>query len=489
MVMVELKTRSIAFLLNPITIFAFLILFINDHIIKYQFPSWVSGKISDIAWLYIFPGVLIFIISAFTGKYPNITSRKIWIVAILFTIIGFVGVKTIYPFHNVIVNIFRLVLNMTPQIVMDKTDLFTLPILILSILVWKNNKPILSKNSKFKALIVSLIFLILTIASQPAVNYGISCLYPTKSGILAISNANYMEPQSFITTDGGLTWTIKAKKVNIPTTCPQSKWYGDRNEIDYYENNIYYHSLNNMTIEARSEDNNWKTIYDFRYTPPMEALDLLSNSFGSNSNALSDIYYDGQSGNTIFAMGTNGILIQTKDDQWKWVKVGSFFRPNPFTLKAVIQLFGLYFLNLILFAFLVFRYWTAKGVIDDRDLYTLQFFIWIVMNIIVFPTNIFLHFNIFSSILAIILILYIIGICRRPIKFCLELHVLNKKVLSDLLIKLLVVVSIWILLCFFWLFSIIQSAVIILVIGTIISGILTFYWDRKNPEFSSFLMG
>ena len=74
----ELKNRSVAYLLHPVTLFAYTILFINDHFIKYYYPNWISGKISDVAWVFIFPGVLAFILSLLSINSHVVTARKVW---------------------------------------------------------------------------------------------------------------------------------------------------------------------------------------------------------------------------------------------------------------------------------------------------------------------------------------------------------------------------------------------------------------------------
>ena len=48
-----IKPKS--YLLDPAIIGALLLTFANDHYLKYQFPGFVTGKISDFAGLFFFP--------------------------------------------------------------------------------------------------------------------------------------------------------------------------------------------------------------------------------------------------------------------------------------------------------------------------------------------------------------------------------------------------------------------------------------------------
>ena len=131
-----------------------------------------------------------------------------------------------------------------------------------------------------------------------------------------------------------------------------------------------------------------------------------------------------QSGNTLFAMGTDGILLRTTDDQWKWVRVGSFFQTKPFhSYRLYIQLFGLHSLNLILLAFISVEVSGQQKEmigVTREVLHTLQLFhLDRVMNtsrcFLASTFSIVIQYT-WPGFLAIILILYILGIIQTPCK-------------------------------------------------------------------------
>lgn len=42
-------------LLHPVAVIALIVLFANDHVWKYSHPSWLTGKLSDVAGMIVFP--------------------------------------------------------------------------------------------------------------------------------------------------------------------------------------------------------------------------------------------------------------------------------------------------------------------------------------------------------------------------------------------------------------------------------------------------
>lgn len=115
MVFTETQTEPI---LHPWTICAIVVLLINDQYLKYAYPSWFTGKLSDFAGLIFFPILL----------EPLIKSRK-W--SVVLTGIGFALVKltpTGNMLYNQIYQQFFDVLGWGQQVplVMDSTDCIAL---------------------------------------------------------------------------------------------------------------------------------------------------------------------------------------------------------------------------------------------------------------------------------------------------------------------------------------------------------------------------
>jgi hypothetical protein len=476
--MVELKSRSVAYLVHPVTLFAYFLLFFNDHFLKYYYPNWVSGKISDIAWVFIFPGVIAFILSLLLINIHGVNARKVWIGVITCTIIGFICVKTLIPVRDGVTQLFRLVFNINPFILVDPSDLLVLPVLFFSTQLWNLNPQKLIKFGKIRAIFISLLFFILTVASQPATRLGVSCIFQSGTSIGA-----YTDNGTFVSLDGGMNWSGVEKKLIIPNECPLSfDALLDMGSV-FVANGVSYRSIDKRTIEISLDNKNWDRIYDYHHKPSTDAVDAINNNEWMHMSNLIGVFFDQKSGNTLFAMGTDGILLRTPGNEWEWKKVGPFSRPNPFTLLSFFQLFGLHALNLILLALIILRFWIAKGNINvTREVLGLQLFTWIGFLLLSFPATIYqLLFKPWVGILAIILFLYILGIIQRPVGYCLRLWKNHRQICKSLIIKLLVIEIIWIILTILWWVSVVTNTSLILGIGLVIPGILVFYWDKKNP--------
>ena len=112
---------------HPVCIAAIAVLALNDHVLKAAYPSWATGKLSDVAGLVFFPALL-----AVLGA----SSRRAVVIATIATAICFTLVKTWVPATDA----FRWVLGtiqsprdpVPVEAVTDPTDLLALPFVLTS---------------------------------------------------------------------------------------------------------------------------------------------------------------------------------------------------------------------------------------------------------------------------------------------------------------------------------------------------------------------
>lgn len=134
-------------LLHPISLVAVGVLLLNDHVLKTYYPSWVTGKLSDMAGMVFFPLLLLTLVDLSTRlvqRKPGLTRQALY-ACILLTAVVFATVKTTYiggdafrwvwavlqwPAHAVAAH--RLVPLERVRLVMDATDLEALPMLLIS---------------------------------------------------------------------------------------------------------------------------------------------------------------------------------------------------------------------------------------------------------------------------------------------------------------------------------------------------------------------
>ncbi len=80
-------------LTHPVTIAALVLLLLNDALFKSLWPdSWVTGKLSDLAWVVFASPLLAFVLSLFLGHRP-FTRRAMIIIA-------YVGLPALYAAFN-----------------------------------------------------------------------------------------------------------------------------------------------------------------------------------------------------------------------------------------------------------------------------------------------------------------------------------------------------------------------------------------------------
>lgn len=117
--------RRTDILLSPAFLLGLLVLLANDFIFKYQFHNALTGKLSDIAGLFIFP----LFIAAVLRRH----SKHVFVGVALF----FICWKS--PLSNGLLELMSSVSGLSFGRVVDYTDLLCLPVLILSYLYLKSD--------------------------------------------------------------------------------------------------------------------------------------------------------------------------------------------------------------------------------------------------------------------------------------------------------------------------------------------------------------
>lgn len=147
-------------LLHPIPIVAIAVLALNDQVLKEAFPGFVTGKLSDVAGMAFFPLLLqagVEVVQDRQGGWAP--SRKTLWIATVSTGLYFGGIQVLepladsyryglaalqWPFHALRAGAW---VDLAPvHLVMDPTDLFTLPALGLALWAgWRRTAP--AKNA------------------------------------------------------------------------------------------------------------------------------------------------------------------------------------------------------------------------------------------------------------------------------------------------------------------------------------------------------
>lgn len=130
-------------LLHPLALLALATWAVNDHVLKAQWPGVVTGKLSDVAGLFVFPLVLqagVEVARSAVGARVALASRRVLLVAIVATGVVFAAIQLV-PFAG---EVYRFVWGWLAwplagfprggpagvSLVQDPTDVVVIPILV-----------------------------------------------------------------------------------------------------------------------------------------------------------------------------------------------------------------------------------------------------------------------------------------------------------------------------------------------------------------------
>jgi hypothetical protein len=193
--------RSLRALSHPLTWLALALLLVNDHLLRVLWPSWGTGKLGDFAWLFFAPLVLAALLSlVIPARWKKQLGIVSW-VAFLGTTLFFGLAKSLPAFNTLTVNLTEAVIGSPASIRRDLSDLLALAVIPLSYLLWIR-QPTHQFRPSLRGYAALPVAALLTIANAAGPNYGVYCLIPYQDQVIAIANRQV----GFISSDGGLSW-------------------------------------------------------------------------------------------------------------------------------------------------------------------------------------------------------------------------------------------------------------------------------------------
>ncbi len=354
----QVRQRSLQSLSHPISIAAIVLLLVNDHWLRWRYPSWWSGKIGDCAWLIFAPFLLAFCLSYVwpKRKIHLVGTAAFWGTGVVFALGNSVPV-----FHQLIVGLFQQIAGRQPLMVLDQTDLLTLPALLIGWKIWQNSfQHVRNKSTPLKKRTLGWLLLSLgalgTMANTPTLpDYGVECVAQKGQTILAVTSgrAGWFESR-----DGGLTWTQSIDyKPFSDSPCEREAVplvILDPNNSDHL-----WRIKDPAVLIEQSQDggNRWQTVYEFPagkqvrqffYQPLPNFLYSVENRPGGPHSGM----VEPETGNLIVSMGFEGVIVVTPTGKVNRVAVGPYSFVDIRELKITEMLGTEMFLALIL-SFLV----------------------------------------------------------------------------------------------------------------------------------------
>jgi hypothetical protein len=317
--------RALHGLSHNVSVAAVVLLIVNDHLLRVWFPSWLTGKLGDVAWLIFSP-----FICASVFAWVVRGRRQERVVGLLsFGFIGawFVLAKTVPLVNQWTNDTLNWLLGYHGGVRIDPTDLLALSGLWAGWWVWTradNQRHTLRPN----VWAVMALGVMATVAtSQGIIQTGLGRLCKEDSEVYAFEFP-IDEAHGYRSADGGLTWTPFRGARDVLVRCDwgekdrrptpfQSDWkISDRRRT--------YRSAQGVIESSTDDGQTWTEEIDpSRFdTDARGALHVGRNQKPRTPGPLDAIV--SEQGNLIVAMGSDGALVRSPDGKWQWVAVGNY---------------------------------------------------------------------------------------------------------------------------------------------------------------------
>ncbi|MEL6405028.1 MAG: hypothetical protein AAFR81_11725 [Chloroflexota bacterium] len=388
--------KALHSLAHSLSVLAILVLLLNDHWLRYAYPSWLTGKLGDFTWLLFAPFVLAIVLAMLIPSTVKKQAQKVGIISIVFIGVWFATAKTIPTVHWLTTETLYALVGYRGTLRMDITDLLTLPALLLSWWIWQRA----STNPAHLKPIVYIAFglgILGTLATSPR-PYPVPsppetvCENPVDGSLVTLASYTMVisdNPIDFVSTDAGNTWQ---ENIGIQTVNYGNLRCGDVEEtiaIHPTDSTIQYRWQRDAYIE-RSTDagNTWERIHEL---PELDQDVRMHGNHGSSSLLYNPRQYElspvsgivhSETGNLILAMSMDGMLVITPDLQSQWVRVGEYHLDDLSDLQGAALHLHVYLLVTLWFLIFV----TVMTMIHSQKIITklwLWFGWWIWLFLIV----------------------------------------------------------------------------------------------------------
>jgi hypothetical protein len=282
---------------------------LNDHILRRLWPSWLTGKIGDFAWLIFAPFLLATLLSLLPRRMSQ-DEDTVGRVSIIGVGAIFALAKTWPAFHALTIDLLEALTGWPNLLRRDPTDLLALPALLIAWRIWQHSR-LQTIAFPQRGWVLLPLAALATMANSPGPDYGIADLDQKGTSLVA---------GDFRSEDGGLTWQGDG----------YGAWHYDERQQwqipDPANASVLYRFTRGESIERSSDGGQtWQT--EINLSGEEARLAYLRTSgrriYGSSDGPLDAVFHQ-LSGNLVVAMGQEGVLVRTPGGEWRWVAVGAY---------------------------------------------------------------------------------------------------------------------------------------------------------------------
>ena len=321
-------------LTHPATVAALGVLLLNDLLLKALWPhAWLTGKLSDLAWVVFALPLLAFLLS-FAAR-DGLRARRLAFVA------AYVGLPLLYaafntfdPVHDWIMRGISLAGGAagSPR---DATDSLVIPLAWAAALwVWRREPAAPGAMRLRWAVLVAGVAALASVAtSYPEPLYGVQDVGISEEGELIANTSRVVDYATHWSVDGGQTWSpqegyrLDAVWGSQTVRTPRGVFAldGPRVVLVAADGSVQRVVYSADFLEA--DGNVWaQRVSTEKLNEPREIA----------TRPLA-IAYDSRSGNLVLALGIQGVAVGTPDGKWTNVAVGEF-EPTDFSFVGKTRL-------------------------------------------------------------------------------------------------------------------------------------------------------
>ena len=327
------RQRAVSALTHPITVTALATLLLNDIVLKRLWPGeWVTGKLSDLAWMVFVPPLLAYLLSLTVLRRSSTGIERAGFA------ISYVGLPMLYaafntfgPVHDVILRGLSLVSGAAPGSPLDPTDSLVIPFaMAIAFWVWNRTPVSTGAVGARLALLTAALAVIASVAtSYPPPHLGIVAVTSHVTGTISAASVRGEDaPLRFNSVDGGFTWSVAGSHPAVQVRQSTS-----------VQTPAGWYSINGADI-VHMDRSGSKVVYSAAYLAEAGNLVLQEVRTSGIDYRIAttrpySITYDRSSGNIVVAMGLQGVVVGTPDGEWKPVSVGRY-KPTDFSFKGRI---------------------------------------------------------------------------------------------------------------------------------------------------------
>lgn len=333
------RDRAASALTHPLTVAALGVLLLNDLLLKSLWPgAWVSGKLSDLAWLIFAVPLLAFLLSLVARQHHR--AQRLSFAA------AFVGLPLLYaafnaldPLHDAIMRGIGALAGGVGSSPRDATDSLVIP-LAWSIALWVWRRGPVGRSAlrlRWALLLAGVASLASVATSAPSPDHGIRSVGAAEdTGVYALRYQGH-HPEAisglrptYHSADGGLTWR------GVPEGVDRVPWGASSVETPRGR-----YALDGPRL-VRIAGGQRQVVYSADYlgkagnvwVQKHATSHLNERELTSEPQALA---YDPRSGNVIVALGLLGVLLETADGELTHVAAGRY-APVDFSLVGKTRL-------------------------------------------------------------------------------------------------------------------------------------------------------